>query len=374
MAVISVVETHRSRRTSWHFFDRAARLVFGHPLPRAGGGLGVYVAHPKFQFGPLSILSAQMLRVGSFGHGALAAEILMGAMAPLILWFALDASRLAHDGHPPMVLATSAAVLLPIMWGYLSVYSLHLDDALAVTLTVAAVWGVAKHSELMVGLGLGLAMAAKPWAAAFLPLVLALPPGRRARAGALAIGTCAALWSPFVLGAAGTTSALGHFTIKNAPDSALRAIGVHNLVTPSWDRAAQVMVGGAAAVWCARTGRWPAVLMAAAAVRLAIDPGTHRYYAAGIVAFVLAWEIVTARWSLPVVSVITAVALLEPHDLHWRAATSGDIRLVACVALLSLALLVKGPSQQLGGPDRPRPSRPDRRSTPVGTDLELVDP
>jgi len=377
MAVITAVETTGSRKTSWHFFDRAARLVFGRAAPRSGGGLGVYVAHPKFQFGPLSIVTAEALRVGSFGHGALAAGIVMGAMAPLILWFVLDATRLAHPSGPVAVPRTgheelrqvrgstagglgllpavTGALLLPLVWGYLSVYSLHLDDALAITLAVAAMWGVAKRSEVVVGLGLGLAMAAKPWAAAFLPLVLALPPGRRVRAGVIAVGTCAALWSPFVLGATGTTAALGHFTIKNAPDSALRAFGVHNPFTPNWDRAAQVVVGGAAGVWCARSGRWPAVLMAAAAVRLAIDPGTHRYYVAGIVAFVLVWEVISARWSLPAVTAATALALLEPHDLHWRAAVSGDIRLFACLVVLGLALVVKGPTTRSGDTRRHEP-------------------
>ena len=144
MAVISVVETHRSRRTSWHFFDKAARLVFARPAPRAGGGLAVYVAHPKFQFGPFSIVTAEALRVGSFGHGALAGEVLMGVMAPLVLWFLLDAARTVgapRGGARLGVLpAFGAAFCLPIAWGYLSVYSLHLDDALAITLAIAAMW------------------------------------------------------------------------------------------------------------------------------------------------------------------------------------------------------------------------------------------
>lgn len=346
MLVVTALEARYATRTSWHFFNLAATLVFGRSAPSAGGGLAVYAVYPKLQFGPFSIVAAEALRVASLGHGAAAASVVMGALAPVILWLVLDTRRIARgdDGTLPLATAVGAALVLPAVWSYLSVFSLHLDDALAVALAALALWGVAKRSDLVVGIGLGLAMAAKPWAAAFLPLVLALPAGRRTRAGLGALGICAIQWLPFLAGASGTMTALSHFTIRNAPDSALRALGVHDAVTPSWDRVTQVVVGAAAGVWCARTGRWPAVLMAAAAVRLAIDPGTHRYYVAGIVVFVLAWELITARWRVPVLSLAIAVALLLPHRMHLPYPLAGDIRLVAYVVVVACALLVKGPT------------------------------
>ena len=362
MVVLTAVQTRHATKTSWHFFAMASRLVFGRAPAREGGGLAVYAVHPKLQFGPFSIVVAQALRIVSFGHGAVAATLLMGAMAPMLLWFVLDARRATTPAHPNLRLAPAlaAALVLPAVWTFLSVYSLHLDDALAVTLAVAALWGVAKRSDLVVGISLGLAVASKPWALAFLPLVLALPAGRRRRAGGLAIGIPTLLWSPFLLGAAGTASALSHFTIRNAPDSALRALGVANPVTPSWDRAAQVVIGAAAAAWCACTGRWPAVFMAAMAVRLALDPGTHRYYTAGIVVFVLVWELLSRRWTVPVVSIATALALQLPHDRHWPAAEAGAVRLATFLVVLALALVISGPTPTDADPDEWAPDQSDR--------------
>ncbi len=343
MAIVTVAESARVGQTSWHFFDSAARLVFGRP--RSSGGLHVYVSYPKFQFGPLSIVGAQVIRLGSFGHGPLLASVVMGALAPLILWILLDAARIVgydDDGHR-WTRAYAAAFCLPLVWGYLSVYSLHLDDALAITFMALALWGVAKRSDVAVGIGLGLAMASKPWAAAFLPLILALPSGRRGRAAGLAAICAGVFWLPFVLGDGGTVGALGHFRIGNVPESALRALGVHDRYTPSWDRAAQAALGAAAGTWCVRTGRWPAALMAAAAIRLAIDPGTHRYYAAGIVVFILAWELISSRWAVPLLSLTATTALIAPRYLGWSPAFSGDVRLGTCVLVLVCALVVRGP-------------------------------
>lgn len=335
----------RAANTSWHFFDTAARLVFGGTSLVHGHGLGVYAAHPKLQFGPLTILVAEAIRLVGHGHELGAANLAMGALGPVALWFALDTRRLVRggDGRLAIVPAVVTATTVALAWTFLGIYAMHLDDALAVTLALVAVWGVARGSDLAVGLGLGLAVAAKPWAAAFLPLVLALPPVLRARAAALAVGSAAVLWLPFLVGAPHTAAALGHFTIPTAPNSALHALGVHDPRTPPWDRAAQLLLGGAAAAWCARHGRWTAVLVAAAAVRVGLDPATHRYYASGLVAFVLAWELATARWRTPMASLAVGSALLLPGVLHlpifWRA----DLRLATCVLLVVAALAVPGP-------------------------------
>ena len=47
----------------------------------------------------------------------------------------------------------------------------------------------------------------KPWAAAFVPLVFALPSGRRLRALVISASVVVVLWLPFVLGASGTIAA-----------------------------------------------------------------------------------------------------------------------------------------------------------------------
>lgn len=345
-AVVQLIGAGRPKTTSWHFFNDAARLLFAHGhMESAGSGLDVYAAHPKFQFGPFTIIVAQVIRLVSFGHGTIGASLVIGALVPLMLWLILDAARLADPfgGALPVRAALIGGIPVAVPWAYLSVYSLHLDDALAVVFTVLALWGVAKRSDLAVGLGLGLAIASKPWAAAFLPVALALPKGNRLRGATIAIVSGIALWLPFVIDAHSTIAALGHFTIRNVPDSALRALGVHTTKTPSWDRVAQISVGATAGVWCVRTGRWPAAVMMAAAVRIALDPGAHLYYTSSLVAFVLAWELISRRSSIPLLSIVTGFALIEPRYLGVASSIAGDIRLGACVAILVMGLLVKGP-------------------------------
>jgi hypothetical protein len=280
------------------------------------------------------------VKVVSFGHSAVGASILIGAMILPIVWLILDARQAI--GPVPHRTATISAVCalfgLPVLWTYLSVYSLHLDDALATLFTVFAIWGVARKREYVVGLGLGLAVASKPWAAAFAPLLLAVPKGGRLRAAAIAAVSGAILWVPFVIGDSATIHALGHFRIPNVPESALRALGFHNHATPGWDRMAQFVTGGLVGVWCVRTGRWPGAVMAAAAIRIAIDPSAHPYYAASFVVFVAAWELIWARWSVPVISVATTILLGVPRYVRWPFNIVGDLRLTACVLVVTAAM------------------------------------
>ena len=87
-------------------------------------------------------------------------------------------------------------------------------------------------------------------------------PGRRA--GVLAtitvLATIAAAWLPFVIADPHTVAAM-HYTIRNMPGSALRALGISDPRTPSWDRPAQLLIGCALGVAAVRRGRWPAVIL-----------------------------------------------------------------------------------------------------------------
>lgn len=345
MVVVTAVLVHGATTTSWHVFADAAGLVFSRTPASSGGGLAVYAVHPRYQFGPFSIVVAEAIHLLALGHDQGLAVVPMGVLAPVLLWLVLDARRLVV-GRPARLRPAPTLILtggFALVWSLLSVSAMHLDDALAVTLAAAALWGVARGSAMVVGVGLGLAAASKPWALAFFPLVLALPAPRRVRATSVAVGIVAALWLPFVVGARGTVAALGRFTIVNQPNSGLRALHVLARRTPRWDRGAQLLLGGGVAAWCARTGRWPAALMGAAALRLAIDPGTNRYYATGIVALVAAWEVITARWPVPWASIATAVALIAPTRLPMSSMARADLRLGTCLALVALAVSVAGP-------------------------------
>jgi hypothetical protein len=346
--IVAIVGSMASTKPSWHFFVDSSHLLFdgGIRHHHEVGELHLYATHPQFQFGPVSVVVAELIKLLSFGHSTEGASLFIAALSPPIMWLLLDTARRTHPDVSFRRLvpgATIACFLFPVVWSYLSIYSLHLDDALAITFTALALWAVACRRELVVGLALGLAVCSKPWAAAFLPLVLALPRGRRLRALGLSGAVIGGCWAPFVIGGQGTVSALGHFRIRNVRASALHALGVKDAFTPSWDRMTQIALGGALAGWCARSGRWPAAVMVALAVRIALDPSTHAYYTAGLVAVVLAWELLAARWRIPWLSVVTLVALAMPREWHWPWPIRGDVRLALCVVLVLVGLVSRGP-------------------------------
>jgi hypothetical protein len=183
-----------------------------------------------------------------------------------------------------------------IAWVELTAAYGHLDDALALLFAVTALWAAVTARPMTTGLLVGLAIDAKPWALIFLPLLFLASdrtgsadvagaatevPAKaqaQARSRALAAGCALAVviagWLPFFL-ADPATMAAAHFTIRNMPDSALRAIGFSTPRTPSWDRSAQIVLAwvlGALALWRKRPA---AVIMLAAGARIALDPGTH---------------------------------------------------------------------------------------------------
>jgi hypothetical protein len=101
---------------------------------------------------------------------------------------------------------------------------------------------------------------AKPWALAFIPLLLVLPRDRWQRAVPVWLAAVAAAWLPFVLADPQTLHA-GGFAIPNVASSSLRALGVTAASTPSWDRPVQLLLGAAlgwspcveaAGWWCPR--------------------------------------------------------------------------------------------------------------------------
>ncbi len=72
-------------------------------------------------------------------------------------------------------LALVAVVIMPA-WTVLTVRWEDLDDVLASVFAVATVRAVARHRPVFAGLGPG-AIAAKPWAIGFTPIVVALDGG-----------------------------------------------------------------------------------------------------------------------------------------------------------------------------------------------------
>lgn len=140
---------------------------------------------------------------------------------------------------------------------------------------------------------LAAAIGAKPWSLPFAMLLLTCPSGRQRRFAA-SLGLCALPWLPFLLTDWATTS-ISSFTIANAPDSALRAFSVATAPTPSWDRAAQLFLGVAIALWCLGMDRACSIPAAVLTVRMLLDPGTNPYYTVGLVVACLYVDLTMGR-------------------------------------------------------------------------------
>ena len=175
-------DTHRA--TSWHFFRDAARLVFA-GAPAHGGGLDVFLSHPEFQFGPLSIvagapfaLAPQSLAVPA----VIALGTLLGVVVALSVEAAATPGRPAPGGALAPVAPLAGAVALAVVWADVGVRTAHIDDAIALAATALACAGVARGRGATATAALAVAAAAKPWALAFAPLAAAAPglPARRA--------------------------------------------------------------------------------------------------------------------------------------------------------------------------------------------------
>ena len=219
---------------------------------------------------------------------------------------------------------------------------------------VAAIHAVARSQPLAAAAG------AKPWALAFVTLLLALPRMRWRSCAAVWLAAVVAAWLPFVLADSRTLHA-GGFSVPNVASSPLRALGVTAALTPSWDRPVQLLVGVAPGAVAVRRGRWLVVPAVVLAVRVLLDPGAYPCYTARLV---LATVVVDVGWrqtrwpwvSLGVVGGLYAVrfmGLLTPTD-----AELGWLRAATLVALLTV---LPGPDwrkdRSCRRPGRPRADR-----------------
>ncbi len=352
--------------TSWHFFDDAANLLLR--SSQAGGGLDLYLAHPDFQFGPLATAVAAPLallpdgvgRLGALVLGTLLGMVVVAAVERTVAGLGIDARR----GRGLWALR-SGEVAFAIVWADVAISTAHLDDAIALASAAVACAAIAERRPAWLPtLALAVSAAAKPWAIAFAPLALVAPGDRRVLRLVALLGAVTLTWLPFIIDEPGTISAAGSFTIGNAPSSALRALGITDPATPIWVRPVQFFVGAAAALALVRMGRWPAVIMAALAIRLMIDPGVHHYYAAGLVLGALIWELTYRSGRLPVITVLTGVILeITPTLLH-PSPLAGALRLALTASLVVAAFM--WPARTPWGAARPQDSGTAMNQAGVG--------
>jgi hypothetical protein len=326
---------------SWHFFAQGGQLLFANA---PGAGLQLYAAHPDLQIGPLALAVSGVLRAIGPGNGETTAIAAMSLTGPLVLaavWRLVPAAERRRRSR----LLFAGLLFLPV-WTELTTHFAHIDDLLALGFSVAALHAVARRHPVWAGLALAAAADSKPWAAAFVVLLLALPRRQWPAALAAFTGGIAVVWLPFLLADPRTVAAVTRFTIPNDRSSALRVLGVMDPRTPWWDRSAQLllgMAGGAVAVW---RRRWPAVLLVAVAARILLDPGVYAYYTSGALLGTIVVDLVVTRWRLPWATATAALLLyaarathiLIPFNLHQL----GILRLVFAIGVPVMVLAIPG--------------------------------
>lgn len=340
---------------SWHFFVSGSQLLFH------GSGLNLYADHPELQIGPLAFLVAAPLAL--LGNAAQpVALILMTIAGPLCLaWIAPQIP--APDRRLRVLLG--ALVLIPA-WTVLSVRFGHLDDVVALVLAVGALRAVAANRSALAGLALGAAVATKPWALGFVPLLLLLDRERVAALGR-ALAVVAATWAPFMIANPATLSALRP-PVGVAPSSGLHALGYRGDIIPAWDRVEQFVLEPIAALAPVLRGRWPGLFLVAVAVRLAMDPKDNPYYIGGAALAAVIFDLLATRWTIPWATLATVLALWQPWavDYEHRLTTStglslwwfqnpgivGIVHLAWSAAMIALIMLI--PQRHLAAASRLR--------------------
>ena len=330
---------------SWHFVATGARSLLCLQYPRGVHpcGLHVYAQHPDVQIGPLSLLAAAPAVLLRRADGFDAARLGM-ALAGLVVLLAIE------RGAPVVSAADRVRLRIRVLlaglaffpaWADLAVGFGHVDDVLALMFTALAVHAVSRGHGRAAGWLLAMATLSKPWAVAFLPLLLALPKDARRRALVRAVLPVLAVALPFVLADHGTLRAAA-FRIPNAASSSLRLLGVTD-ATPPWDRPVQLALGLALGVSAVRAGRWRAVVMLAAATRIALDPQVYSYYTASILLGAIIWDIqVRPGRTVPVWTWTVFGALFGSRYLPLAPTTLGVLRLSVCVTVIVCALWAPG--------------------------------
>ena len=336
---------------SWHFFVQGSTLLFHGAAPgQPAGGLHVYANYPQLQIGPFTFAIAELLRHLGGANGVVAAGVFMTALGLVVLYCI---ERVAHAMRPEI--ATSRYLdrtmligggAFMIGWTELSVAIGHLDDALALTLVTLAVLALTANLPAIAGICLGLSVDSKPWALVFLALVLTVPKFMRLEVAVVTVTVVVLAWLPFIVVDLHTLTAASQFVIPNEPSSALRAIGVSDPGTPSWDREAQIGLGcllGGIAVW---RRRWPAIILLGVGARVVLDPGVYAYYTAGLLLGALLWDALGLRRPLPLWTLITGAVLAVVPIFVSNAVLLGLLRLWLVLAIVG-ALLI-GPAYPIG--------------------------
>ena len=285
---------------SWHFSVDGAKLLV------QGSGLNLYADAPWLQTGPLSLVVAAVLRPLPAATGKSLALVAMAAAGPLLV---VALTPLVAPAKRRRRMLIAAIVLIPA-WTVLSVRWGHLDDVLAMVFAIVALRAVSAGRPVLTGVALAAAIASKPWAVGFLPLLLLLPWGRLKAAAVAAAGTALA-WAPFVLANPHTLGALSP-PVGLSPASGLHTLGVRGVLMPRWGRTAQLVLAPAAATVTALTAGLPGVLLVSVAVRLALDPKDNAYYIGSAALAAVVFDLLGTGWTIPWTTLGTVIVFWQP--------------------------------------------------------------
>ena len=342
---------------SWHFFVAGARRLVGLGYPRfpLPGGLHLFASYPRLQIGPLAFVIALPLALLPHAVGQVGAAVLMLGAGALVAWLLVDARRRITVGPvaPTRVLVVAYLFVAPL-WVNLAFAFGHLDDVLALTFLVVAINAALRGRYQWAAVALGLSAAAKPWAVAFVPLVLMAPRPQRWRAGVTAVGLAVLGWVPFLVAHANTLRA-ATFKIRIDPASVLALFDVAGK-TPPWVRPVQFIAGALLVALCVRTGRYAGAAAVAIAVRLGVDPNTYPYYTTGLLVSAAMWDLLASTAALPLMSAASFLTLYLPTLIDTPADDRAGLRLAV---VLTVPLLV------LFGPPRPQPDWAGNDPTPI---------
>ena len=333
-ALVAIYRLQSPSATSWHYFVTASEAVNG------ANWVHLYARHPELQFGPVSAYSASLVRYIGGSHAVGVLQIALSCAFVAIVWM-LDAFAISvgvlHARRRRLVAA--GGLLLAVPWTELSVTTGHLDDAIAMVAIVASVSATARGRTMLAALCLALAVDAKPWACVLIPILFVERAPRAWRGIGIAVTLIATAWLPFIVGDPSTLGAT-RFTIANDVASSLRWLGVRDARTPVWDRPAQLAIGLGLACWFVRRGRWQAVFLGGVAARLLLDPGTHKYYAVGLILGAIVYDISIAARRMPLMTATMFALVYLPVYVPWISASErGALRLLACSGAIVMSIL-----------------------------------
>ena len=280
----------------------------------ARGDVHDFVAD-QAQMGPLSILVRAPL-VALTGPSSIWAYRL-GALACLLVVVGLGALLANRAGTVYAAIAATLLVVNPVSIDALRLG--HPEERLGSALCVIALIMARERRQLPAAVALGAALATKQWALiAVAPVLLAAPPGSRARLAAAAGAVAAMVVAPFAaadphaflealhhpaFGVAemrtgnlwGPAALTGHVSLGGGESTLVYLVPgwLQHLAHPF---VALLTIGIGAIALRSRRAIDPLALLALLMLlRCALDPWDHAYYHAPFLAALIAWEVFEAR-------------------------------------------------------------------------------